>query len=71
MITSVKNEMVKEWRKLKQKKERDRQEKFMIEGFHLIEEAHKSEWEIVALIHEEHIEIEKKLVTIPVIYCVR
>lgn len=65
MITSVKNEMVKEWRKLKQKKERDRQEKFMIEGFHLIEEAHKSEWEIVALIHEEHIEIEKSLLQYP------
>ncbi|KAB8138180.1 RNA methyltransferase [Gracilibacillus oryzae] len=53
MITSVKNEKVKEWRKLKQKKERDQKGQFLIEGFHLIEEAHNSEWEIVEVIYEE------------------
>ncbi|MFC4403718.1 TrmH family RNA methyltransferase [Gracilibacillus xinjiangensis] len=53
MITSVKNEKVKEWRKLKQKKERDASGRFLIEGFHLIEEAHNSDWVIVEVIYEE------------------
>ncbi|SES08238.1 RNA methyltransferase, TrmH family [Gracilibacillus ureilyticus] len=53
MITSVKNEKVKEWRKLKQKKERDIKGEFLIEGYHLIEEAHKSDWEIAEIIYED------------------
>ena len=52
LITSVKNEKVKEWRKLKQKKERDRQGCFLIEGTHLVEEAYASEWEIIEIIYE-------------------
>ena len=41
MITSLKNEMIKDIMKLKQKKYRDEQGVFLIEGFHLVEEARK------------------------------
>ncbi|MGP4041641.1 TrmH family RNA methyltransferase [Gracilibacillus sp. D59] len=57
MLTSVKNEKVKNWRKLKKKKERDIQSKFMIEGFHLMEEAHKSDWEIIEIIFQTGVEV--------------
>ena len=39
MITSLQNETIKEIVKLKQKKYRDEKKMFLIEGFHLIEEA--------------------------------
>lgn len=39
MITSIQNETVKELAKLKQKKHRDEQNAFLIEGVHLVEEA--------------------------------
>ena len=39
MITSVNNELVKETVKLQQKKFRDRENKFLLEGFKCIEEA--------------------------------
>ncbi|WP_208592295.1 TrmH family RNA methyltransferase [Gracilibacillus suaedae] len=57
MLTSVKNEKVKNWRKLKKKKERDIESKFIIEGFHLIEEAHKSNWEITEIIYQMGVEV--------------
>lgn len=38
-IQSVQNETVKQWKKLLQKKERDLTNQYMIEGFHLVEEA--------------------------------
>lgn len=41
MITSVKNETIKELLKLKQKKYRDEKKMFLIEGYHLVEEAYK------------------------------
>lgn len=41
MITSVKNEMIKEIMKLKQKKYRDETGLFIVEGYHLVEEARK------------------------------
>ena len=40
-IHSVKNPQVKQWKKLLTKKERDKQGPFMVEGFHLVEEAIK------------------------------
>lgn len=42
MITSVQNETVKEIVKLKQKKYRDEMNLFLVEGFHLVEEARKA-----------------------------
>lgn len=41
MITSIKNETIKELMKLKQKKYRDEMGLFLIEGYHLVEEARK------------------------------
>lgn len=40
VITSTENKKVKEWNKLKQKKYRDQENKFLIEGDHLIKEAY-------------------------------
>lgn len=39
IITSVTNQSIKEIKKLKQKKYRDKENKFIVEGWHLIEEA--------------------------------
>ncbi|WP_249870921.1 TrmH family RNA methyltransferase [Oceanobacillus saliphilus] len=50
MITSVKNEKVKAWKKLHKRKERANTGLFMVEGFHLLEEAIKSDWEINEII---------------------
>lgn len=50
MITSVKNERVKVWKKLHQRKTRYQSRQFLIEGFHLLEEAWKSEWSIKEII---------------------
>lgn len=41
MITSAKNETIKELLKLKKKKYRDETNQFLIEGYHLVEEAYK------------------------------
>lgn len=60
MLTSVKNEKVKNWRKLKRKKERDRKGQFIIEGFHLIEEAVKSDWQIAEIIYQEGVKVEEE-----------
>ena len=42
LITSINNQTIKELDKLKQKKHRDLEQKFLIEGEHLVEEAEKS-----------------------------
>lgn len=42
-IESAKNPKVKQWKKLLTKKERDKTGKFLIEGFHLVEEALKED----------------------------
>jgi len=41
-IESAKNPQVKQWKKLSTKKERDKTGLFLVEGFHLVEEALKS-----------------------------
>lgn len=41
-ITSLTNNKVKQWYKYQQKKYRNQDQKFLIEGYHLIEEAHKA-----------------------------
>lgn len=53
MITSVQNEKVKRWQKLKMKKERIKTGTFLIEGSHLIEEALNSEWQVSDIILKE------------------
>ncbi|KPB05558.1 RNA methyltransferase [Bacillus sp. CHD6a] len=42
-IESIKNNKVKQWKKLQKKKEREQSGTFIIEGFHLVEEALKVE----------------------------
>ncbi|WP_087971857.1 TrmH family RNA methyltransferase [Oceanobacillus rekensis] len=55
MITSVKNEKVKNWKKLHKRKERMNTSTFMVEGFHLLEEASNSDWEILEIIIQEDV----------------
>ncbi|UJL45014.1 RNA methyltransferase [Virgibacillus sp. NKC19-16] len=57
MITSVKNNKVKVWRKLHKRKGRIDTGVFLIEGFHLVEEAWKSEWTIDEIIAIDTIEL--------------
>ena len=40
-VQSAKNPQVKQWKKLHTKKERDRSGTYIVEGFHLVEEALK------------------------------
>lgn len=56
MISSVQNDKVKAWRKLKKRKERTHSKTFLIEGFHLLEEAVKSEWKINEIIVQDNLE---------------
>ncbi|RDW21617.1 TrmH family RNA methyltransferase [Oceanobacillus chungangensis] len=57
MITSIKNERVKAWKKLHNRKERNNTKTFLIEGFHLLDEAWKSDWVIREIIAEEAVEL--------------
>jgi RNA methyltransferase, TrmH family len=56
MITSIKNDKVKMWKKLHKRKERMKTKTFLIEGFHLVEEALKSNWTIIEMIIQEGVE---------------
>jgi TrmH family RNA methyltransferase len=60
-IQSVKNPQVKQWKKLLTKKERDKTGTFLIEGFHLIEEALKEREQIIEIIVSEKIELPPRL----------
>lgn len=53
VITSTQNRHVKEWKKLHQRKHRYEKKQFLIEGFHLIEEAIKTKQSIDTVIVEE------------------
>lgn len=53
MITSRQNNQVKAWIKLNRKKEREKTNLFIAEGFHLVEEAIKSQMSIKELIISE------------------
>lgn len=57
MISSIQNKRVKQWSKLHTKKERMRTNSFIIEGFHAIEEAIKSKWQIKEVIVAEDITV--------------
>jgi len=52
-ILSVKNPQIKEWKKRLTKKERDKTGTFLVEGFHLVEEAFKADAIIDLIISEE------------------
>lgn len=55
-IQSTKNQQVKEWKKLLTKKERERTATFLVEGFHLVEEALAAK-KVSEIIVSEHVEI--------------
>lgn len=57
MLTSIKNDKVKNWRKLHNRKDREKSGTFLIEGFHLIEEAIKSNWDIHEIIYQDGVEL--------------
>ncbi|WP_160722109.1 TrmH family RNA methyltransferase [Bacillus sp. USDA818B3_A] len=56
-IESVNNPKVKQWRKLLTKKERDKTESFIIEGFHLVEEALKQGEQILEIIVSDQVDL--------------
>lgn len=49
-IESVKNPKVKQWKKLLGKKEREKTGRYLVEGFHLVEEALKEEQTVLEVI---------------------
>ncbi|WP_017473357.1 TrmH family RNA methyltransferase [Amphibacillus jilinensis] len=66
MITSVKNETIKNWAKLHQKKYREQEQSFIVEGMHLVEEAIKSDWIVERLIVQEGVTFPFETEEIPV-----
>jgi RNA methyltransferase, TrmH family len=54
-IQSVNNPQVKQWKKLLTKKERDKTGLFLVEGFHLVEEAIKQGEQVVEIIVSEQV----------------
>ena len=59
-IQSSKNPVVKQWKKLLTKKERDLTRTYIIEGFHLVEEALKQEDTVLELIVVEGTDLPQK-----------
>lgn len=63
-IESTQNALVKHWKKLvTSKKDRDKSGEFIVEGFHLVEEALKKEGTILHLIIREDLELPAGWVT--------
>ncbi len=57
-IESIQNALVKHWKKLVQtRKERDQSKEFILEGFHLVEEALKQRDSFLTLIKREDVEL--------------
>nr|WP_285868666.1 RNA methyltransferase [Mesobacillus maritimus] len=56
-IHSASNPQVKQWKKLLTRKERDKTGTFLIEGFHLVEEALNNNAEIETIIISENVEM--------------
>jgi len=54
-IESVKNKRVKQWKKLHTRKEREKTKTYLVESFHLVEEALKSQADVKELILQEGI----------------
>ncbi|MDR3156733.1 MAG: RNA methyltransferase [Lactobacillales bacterium] len=53
-IISIKNEQLKKWKKLQTKKGRLASQQYLIEGFHLVEEAFKTHQQIEAVLYTKH-----------------
>lgn len=59
-IQSMQNPQVKQWKKLLTKKERDKTFTYLVEGFHLVEEALKAE-AVIQIILSEGTEVPQRL----------
>lgn len=57
MLTSLQNDKVKKWRKLQKRRDRMNSGTFLVEGYHLIEEAWKSDWDIQEIIVQQDSEV--------------
>ncbi|MEY2193395.1 TrmH family RNA methyltransferase [Neobacillus sp. BF23-41] len=62
-IESINNPKVKQWKKLLTKKERDKSGTFLVEGFHLVEEALKQGEQIVEIIVSEKVDLPSRFDT--------
>ncbi len=60
-IQSIKNPQIKQWKKLLTKKERDKTGTFIIEGFHLVEEALKNAEQILEIIVSEKVGLPPRM----------
>jgi RNA methyltransferase, TrmH family len=60
IIQSSKNPVVKQWKKLLTKKGRDQSRSYIVEGFHLVEEALKQSETVLELIFIEGVELPNK-----------
>lgn len=60
-IHSSKNPQVKQWKKLHTKKERETTRTFLVEGFHLVEEALKVDDTVMEIIVSEEVEIPPRI----------
>ncbi|WP_164216841.1 RNA methyltransferase [Virgibacillus sp. YIM 98842] len=67
MITSLKNEKVKNWKKLHKRKTRMENQTFLIEGFHLLEEAFNSCWIIKEVIIQHTVALPDWCNRLPVV----
>lgn len=70
MIKSTKNDRVKNWRKLQTKKGRQQAFSYLVEGFHLVEEALRQDGLVTELIVAPNVKIpeEWNITNIPVFY---
>jgi TrmH family RNA methyltransferase len=59
-IESINNSKVKQWKKLLTKKERDKSGTFLVEGFHLVEEALKQGEQILEIIVSEKVDLPQQ-----------
>lgn len=59
-IESTQNALVKHWKKIATtRKERDKSAEFLVEGFHLVEEALKNKEQVIQLIVREDVELPR------------
>ncbi|MDP4085365.1 MAG: RNA methyltransferase [Bacillota bacterium] len=56
-IHSINNPLVKQWKRLLTKKERDKSGLFLVEGFHLVEEALNQREQLLEIILSERVEL--------------
>ena len=68
MITSVQNKLVREWKKLHRKKYRYEKNQFLIEGYHLIEEAYRSNQNIDTVIAVKGVNLPEKFKNLSIIF---